>query len=479
MICGSDNVDQSHDFAHHSLFKRVMDTRTFGVGDFTQGPLSGEPIVPFLMPVKNNRGDVIYLIGAGRRLNWLQSLTGDVENELKTSIALLDSQGAMLRTAGHDRTQEKFGVQKINVPPWIWQNDRGNFDARNARNDRVTCGFSHIEPELGNGIVLACAPHDLMLGEVTKVQLTMFGLWIVLLVGLAVAAWMSLRWSVFEPLSKLRLAMHAVSAGERGTRVSLPTSRNEITDVIEGFNHMAESLEERETQFLQSYSEVQRFSYVVSHDLKTPLRGINLITSLLREELGGQATNEVKSHLEHLQDRVNKVLRMISGLRDYFQASGQDFEITMVDSSARIRELLTASEQSSSSNVILSEDLPKLVTSSAAFGLIFRNILDNATRHNDDRNVTISVTARERDAGYVFRVSDDGCGIPADQRAKAFDMLATLQQRDKTKGGGMGLAIVKRAVQRLGGEVWIEDNGDRPGVTFCVALPKQPMAKAS
>jgi signal transduction histidine kinase len=102
---------------------------------------------------------------------------------------------------------------------------------------------------------------------------------------------------------------------------------------------------------------------------------------------------------------------------------------------------------------------------------VFQNLVGNAIKHADRPDVTVTVSVRDEDDYYEFSVSDNGAGIPPQFHSKVWEMFQTLQPRDRVEGAGMGLALVKKNVERRGGRAWLESEG-AGGATFRFLWPK-------
>jgi signal transduction histidine kinase len=118
------------------------------------------------------------------------------------------------------------------------------------------------------------------------------------------------------------------------------------------------------------------------------------------------------------------------------------------------------------------DGLPLLETQRVPLETVMRNLLGNAIKHHQRADGCIVVTAEERENMVEFRVSDDGPGIAPAFHERIFELFQTLQPRDQLEGSGMGLAIVKKTVESMGGTITVESEAGS-GATFCFTWPKQ------
>jgi signal transduction histidine kinase len=227
-----------------------------------------------------------------------------------------------------------------------------------------------------------------------------------------------------------------------------------------------EHRKEAEAQLHRSNEALQQFAYAASHDLRAPLRGVRQLASWIQEDDGQNLSPQSHQRLEALQRRAERLDHLLSGLLAYSELGAGAFEAEAVDTQAMVEEI--ADLLQAEGVRIDAEELPVLHTQRAPFALVFRNLLSNAVKHGG-RNVR--VRAKEAGPFVRFSVEDDGPGIPREYQERVFRLFQTLRPRDEVEGSGMGLSLVKRAVEGRGGTVELE-SAVGEGATFSFTWPR-------
>jgi len=216
--------------------------------------------------------------------------------------------------------------------------------------------------------------------------------------------------------------------------------------------------------------ELNNFAYIASHDLKSPLRGIDQLASWVAEDLAGTLDPDTKNHLHLMQNRVKRMEMLLDDLLAYSRAGRSVDEIVEVDSRELVDNIFEMVKPDKPIKLQILGELPLLKTRKVPLELVLRNLVSNAIKHHDKPQGRVSVSARAVANGFEFAVSDDGPGIAPEHQQRVFGMFQTLKPRDEVEGSGMGLALVKKAVESMGGSVTLESDG-HSGCTFRFILP--------
>jgi len=225
-----------------------------------------------------------------------------------------------------------------------------------------------------------------------------------------------------------------------------------IVDITE--RHSAQARLKAYAQSLeQSNSDLERFAYVVSHDLKSPLRGMANVAAWLRDDIGEQVDDDARENLDLMIDRAERLTQLIDGILQYSRVSRHKAEPVRVDVGAMVREIIGSLDIPEGVSVRAEGELPEIVYDETQLGQVFQNLIDNAVRHLERDDGEVVVSAKRLPGAWRFSVRDNGPGIDERHFERIFGMFQTLSPKNTRRSTGIGLSIVKRIVERNGGEV--------------------------
>lgn len=230
-------------------------------------------------------------------------------------------------------------------------------------------------------------------------------------------------------------------------------------------NKLNISLIHSTTELDQRNQELDRFVYVVSHDLKAPLRAIANLAQWIEEDLIGQLPTENQSQMVLLRQRVNRLESFIDGLLEYSRVGRTDDISESVDVAQLLDEIIDSLVVPDTFVIEVLNQMPKLVTKRLLLQQIFSNLLSNAIKHHDRPDGRITISATQQGDFYEFAVSDDGPGIPPEAHERVFGIFQTLTSREKRENTGIGLSIVKKIIETEGGKI-VLDSQLKQGATF-------------
>ena len=230
---------------------------------------------------------------------------------------------------------------------------------------------------------------------------------------------------------------------------------------------------EVEEEIKRSNRELEQFAYVASHDLKSPLRGVQQLTDWIIEGLHGQVDDDIQRYLDLLQSCVKRMQVLLNSLLDYSRAGRKEDRLIEIDTDHLVRSIADSLIPMEGWGLRIERPLPTLVTMNSALSQVFHNLIGNAIKHHDQEHGQIYVDVGDRGDFYEFRIRDDGPGIEPDYHQRIFDMFQTLKPRDEVEGSGMGLSLVKKLVEQQGGNITIESDPTRArGASFIFTWPK-------
>jgi PAS domain S-box-containing protein len=204
--------------------------------------------------------------------------------------------------------------------------------------------------------------------------------------------------------------------------------------------------------------ELDRFVYIVSHDLKAPLRGIANLTEWIEDDLGGQLPTENQKLLALMRAQVNRMDAMINGLLEYSKAGRVELTIESIDISALLAEILNFIEVPPGFKIKIDTQVTTLRTRRILLYQVLLNLISNAIKHHDRPDGQLEIGVYDLGDRYEFWVQDDGPGIPPEHRERIFEIFQTLKSSNESTG--IGLSIVKKIVEAEGGTVEITSEVD-------------------
>jgi len=218
-------------------------------------------------------------------------------------------------------------------------------------------------------------------------------------------------------------------------------------------------LEKSNIDLEKSNNDLEQFSYVASHDLKSPLNAIEQLASWIEEDCEEVLPEESKEHLALLRQRSKRMLKLLDDLLDYSRlnlTTASNDKVNLAEKAQDILSLLESNDNFSCLVPDIEINIPQL-----PFEIVLRNLISNSIKHHDKPTGQITIQYAKKDNFHEISLEDDGPGIPKAFHDKAMEMFQTLQSRDKVEGSGMGLAMIKRIVVHYNGSVNIISDGKR------------------
>ena len=246
------------------------------------------------------------------------------------------------------------------------------------------------------------------------------------------------------------------------------TDRKKLMDQIQ--KH-AEELELRVAEREQTNAELEAFSYSVSHDLRAPLRAIEGFTNAFLEDYGESVPEEGREYLEEVTQAAGRMNRLVQDLLNFSKLSRIHLEMQPVEVARAVEQAVR--QVSADAGHVRVEDLGKLTVMAHEQTLIqaLTNLIGNAVKFRaPDREPEVRISAASLDGKVRISVADNGIGIAPEHQERIFQVFERLHGQEEYPGTGIGLAIVKRGIQRMSGQLGME-SARGEGSTFWVELP--------
>lgn len=226
----------------------------------------------------------------------------------------------------------------------------------------------------------------------------------------------------------------------------------------------------RTAQLEAANTELKDFAYVVSHDLKAPLRGISALANWLATDYADKLDEQGRDFLNLLVQRATRMDSLISGILEYSRVGRVKEEMKLMELDTVVSDVINLLAPPDRVVVTIETKLPAIVCEPTRIYQVFQNLIGNAVQHLDKPNGEVRVGFLDEGGLATFYVADNGPGIEAKYFAKIFEMFQTLKPRDEVENTGVGLTIVKKIVEMYGGRIWVESKIGA-GTTFWFTLP--------
>jgi PAS domain S-box-containing protein len=271
--------------------------------------------------------------------------------------------------------------------------------------------------------------------------------------------------------------MGLVLRNEAGDATRMVGAMNDISHRKEyeaSLQALNEQLEMNVEELAKSNHELEQFAYIASHDLQEPLRMVSSFLEQLRKKYDNELDDRAQTYIHYAVDGAARMRQIILDLLDFSRVGKFTDPPTPVSLAQVVGEatLLLGEQVKESQARIRHEGLPVVQGHKSALVQIMQNLLGNAIKYaRKETPPQIEVRAAEEKDQWAISVSDNGIGIDPAYTEKVFLLFQKLHRREEYPGTGMGLAIVKKNVELMGGKVWVESNLGQ-GATFIFTLPK-------
>ena len=234
------------------------------------------------------------------------------------------------------------------------------------------------------------------------------------------------------------------------------------------------ALREAHEDLKRSNSELEQFAYVASHDLQEPLRMVSSYTQLLGRRYAGKLDADAAEFMGYIVDGAARMKQLIEDLLAYSRVGMRAKELKPVELSAALGRALAnlkvAMEEAGAS--VTHDALPSVPADEVQIAQVFQNLIGNALKFRSRATPRIHVGVSENESQFEIAVRDNGIGIEPQYFERIFMLFQRLHDKGEYPGTGIGLAIVRKVIERHGGQIRVESTpGD--GSAFIFTLPKQ------
>jgi PAS domain S-box-containing protein len=225
-------------------------------------------------------------------------------------------------------------------------------------------------------------------------------------------------------------------------------------------------------------AELERFTYTVSHDLKSPLITIRGFLGFLEEDMASGDLQRLREDISRIDSATEKIQQLIDALLELSRigriANPHEW-VPLSEIAGEAADLLEGPIQARGVPVLIAPDLPVVYADRPRLREVFTNLIENAVKFmGDQQEPCIRIETRGESEGYpVVCIRDNGIGIDPAHHEQVFSLFSKLDP--VTPGTGIGLSLVRRIIDVHGGRIWLESEGTGKGSTFCFTFPKRPV----
>lgn len=307
-----------------------------------------------------------------------------------------------------------------------------------------------------------------------------------LLLAMASAGWRLYRRSVERPLQALAADVERVREGDLRQPIqatgpaeiaaltsALELMRARLVAEIETVSDARAATEEQAEALERTNRDLEQFAYVASHDLQEPLRKVASFCQLLQSRYQGQLDERADEYIEFAVDGAKRMQVLINDLLAFSRVGRTNGPIVPVDCTEALDHALAnlAMAIEEAGATVHAGPLPTVQAEPTLLVALFQNLIGNAVKfRHPHRPPTIEVSAQRVAAGWELAVRDDGIGIAPEYAERVFEVFKRLHTRTDYEGTGIGLALCRKIVDSLGGQIWV-DTPVEGGTRICFTLP--------
>ncbi len=249
---------------------------------------------------------------------------------------------------------------------------------------------------------------------------------------------------------------------------------NERDLAEESLMRQKQSLEEYAKRLEQSNKDLEQFAYVASHDLREPLRTISSYVQLIESRYKNKLDNEANEFIDFVVQGVGRMDLLITDLLTYSRITTQEDHHEWVDATKIVDTVISNLAENIKKNnaKIKVNTLPVIYANKQRMILVFQNLISNAVKFHRDIQPVITISSKESDTNWQFKIEDNGIGIDPKYSERIFTIFQRLHSRETYEGTGIGLTICKKIIEQHNGKIWVESEPNK-GSAFSFTIKKQ------
>lgn len=273
-------------------------------------------------------------------------------------------------------------------------------------------------------------------------------------------------------LISIALVLTGLLAGFMGYYYRTNKSRNTL--LSEEVDRRTKELSDMNTSLMQANAELEEFAHISSHDLREPIRNITSFSSLIKRKASDISGDDLNEFVSIIQFNARQMQQLVNDIYDFTRINKDEISLTKVVLTEVIDDIIKILNGSiTDRNAIIDTSLCQnaIITNRGMLFLVLRNLVENGVKYNTSEQPRIQITLEETANAYLWKVKDNGIGIPTAYHQRVFELFKRLHNREEFQGSGLGLSISRKIVQRLQGEIGV-DSIEGEGSTFWFTLPK-------
>jgi signal transduction histidine kinase len=481
-----------------ALIEKSLKTRGFVADVFVRDQHGDAPTLQFAYPVRNTNREVVRVMYASLKTELLSDALKDISLPEGGMVNVFDEKGTFL--VSHPKFVNRGSKKELveGIVQKSLQQKEGIFEAMGLNGERQLFAVSMVRHRNSPVLFVTVGIPRREIFSTADQQLIASCFFILLLVAvlLALAWWYSDR-MFLRPLSAMATAAERIIEGDLGARSGLANGTSELHVFAQRFDKMAESLQRRQSELEAAHfqislhntdlerkvaertselehlnKELEAFSYSVSHDLRAPLRHMNGFAQMLGQNPLFQSEPQVKRQLGLIVSSANQMGVLVDDLLSFSRMGRQPLHLRTVNLDSMVKEVVADLQSQENGRAIewLISSLPEVQADPPLMRQVWVNLISNALKYTRGKpSAVVFVSCQRSDNELIFSVRDNGAGFDMAYADKLFGVFQRLHSAEEFEGTGIGLANVRRIIDRHGGRTWAEGKIDE-GATIWFSL---------